>query len=102
MVLQRQPPDTLGKGRDLGLASWEDGAGVVDVALDDVAVDVKAGSDGAVAVGIDAGAVSDGVACGDATSPVVVNIVEYLVGKYLRRLGWLESSAMLCRSSSCV
>jgi hypothetical protein len=85
----------------LGLASWEDGAGVVDVALDDVAVDagsvgaalggddvdVKAGSDGAVAVGIDAGAVSDGVACGDATSPVVVNIVEYLVGKYLRRLG---------------
>jgi hypothetical protein len=101
MVLQRQPPDTLGKGRDLGLASWEDGAGVVDVALDDVAVDagsvgaalggddvdVKAGSDGAVAVGIDAGAVSDGVACGDATSPVVVNIVEYLVGKYLRRLG---------------
>jgi hypothetical protein len=101
MVLQRQPPDTLGKGRDLGLASWEDGAGVVDVALDDVAVDagsvgvalggddvdVKAGFDGAVAVGIDAGAVSDGVACGDATSPVVVDIVEYLVGKYLRRLG---------------
>jgi hypothetical protein len=62
-------------------------AGFVGVALIGDDVDVKAGSDGAVAVGTDAEAVSDGVACVDAGSPVVVDIVEYLVGEYWRELG---------------
>jgi hypothetical protein len=53
----------------------------VGAALEGEDVDVKAASDGGPPVGIDVDAVCDGVADAGAGSPVVVDILEYLVGE---------------------
>jgi hypothetical protein len=81
MVLQRQPPVTEGKGRCLGCASCDLGAGSFGVALD--VIDVEGGSDGAdVGVVVDVDVGSDKAAEVGASSPVFADIVEYLDCRY--------------------